>query len=139
MATDGCFSVAQKFAARLYMKTQPNVEWRVAQSESDNPDVLGRRCDRSKGDRSVMRKVHKDVLAELEAREQKSAFESNRRGRVFLAQKKFTLRKQSNKPHKKGNPKRAERPNTFDKEWSARFGNCRHCGGKQWPRDCTER
>eukprot|EP00965_Chrysotila_dentata_P201041 6180347-Pleurochrysis_carterae.AAC.1 len=57
----------------------------------------------------------RDVLSELEAREQKSAFESNGRNRAFLAQADDVARKSNDKAHKKGDPKRAERPNTFDK------------------------
>eukprot|EP00965_Chrysotila_dentata_P151037 4991485-Pleurochrysis_carterae.AAC.1 len=36
-ATDGCFLLLHVMAARPYMKTWPEVEWRVAQSESENP------------------------------------------------------------------------------------------------------
>eukprot|EP00965_Chrysotila_dentata_P153921 5087270-Pleurochrysis_carterae.AAC.1 len=59
--------------------------------------------------------VIRDVLGELEAREQKSAFESNGRNRAFLAQVDSGARTSKDKAHKKGDPKRAERPNTFDK------------------------
>eukprot|EP00965_Chrysotila_dentata_P112331 3713551-Pleurochrysis_carterae.AAC.1 len=89
----------------------------------------------------------RDVLSELEAREQKSAFDTSNRGRAFLAQQEAAALKTTDKardkardkPHKRSDPKRAERPNTFDKEWNARFGNCRHCGGKHWHRDCPRR
>eukprot|EP00965_Chrysotila_dentata_P078709 2594461-Pleurochrysis_carterae.AAC.1 len=85
----------------------------------------------------------RDVLAELEAREQKSAFDSGTRGRAFDAQSgtQATVRKQGDKPHKRSDrdPKRVGRPNTFDREWSAQFGPCRHCGGKHWHRDCPRR
>eukprot|EP00965_Chrysotila_dentata_P027500 913515-Pleurochrysis_carterae.AAC.1 len=36
-ATVGCFFEDQEMAARPCMKTQPDVEWRVAQSESEWP------------------------------------------------------------------------------------------------------
>eukprot|EP00965_Chrysotila_dentata_P172605 5695935-Pleurochrysis_carterae.AAC.1 len=64
-----------------------------------------------------------DVLSEFEAREQKSAFDTSNRGRAFLAQQGTaalkTVEKARDKHLKRGNPKRAERPNTFDKEWNA--------------------
>eukprot|EP00965_Chrysotila_dentata_P089192 2945701-Pleurochrysis_carterae.AAC.1 len=53
----------------------------------------------------------RDVLSELEAREQKSTFESNGRNRAFLAQTDLAARKANDKSLKKGDPKRAERPN----------------------------
>eukprot|EP00965_Chrysotila_dentata_P010315 335707-Pleurochrysis_carterae.AAC.1 len=43
----------------------------------------------------------RDVLSELEAREQKSAFESNGRNRAFLAQADGGARKVNDKAHKK--------------------------------------
>eukprot|EP00965_Chrysotila_dentata_P118071 3902510-Pleurochrysis_carterae.AAC.2 len=69
----------------------------------------------------------------------RALFESNGRNRTFFAQSDHGARKQYDKPLKKGDLKRTERPNTFDKEWSPRFGNCWHCGGKHWHRDCTKR
>eukprot|EP00965_Chrysotila_dentata_P243010 6205184-Pleurochrysis_carterae.AAC.2 len=64
----------------------------------------------------------RDVLAAHKARrEQKSVFESNGRGRAFDARKESVVRKQGDKPHKKGGPKRAEQPDTFDEEWTTRF------------------
>eukprot|EP00965_Chrysotila_dentata_P219232 6191012-Pleurochrysis_carterae.AAC.1 len=36
-ATEGCFLLLHVMAARPYMNTWPEVEWRVAQSESENP------------------------------------------------------------------------------------------------------
>eukprot|EP00965_Chrysotila_dentata_P127956 4231177-Pleurochrysis_carterae.AAC.1 len=85
----------------------------------------------------------RDALAELESREQKSTFESSARGRAFIAQSasKPPVRKREDKPHKRNDrdPKRTGRPNTFEREWSAQFGLCRHCGGKHWHRDCTKR
>eukprot|EP00965_Chrysotila_dentata_P162630 5369972-Pleurochrysis_carterae.AAC.1 len=51
----------------------------------------------------------RDVLSELEAREQKSAFETNNRGRAFLAQQDSAAHKPGEKPRdkplKKGDPK----------------------------------
>eukprot|EP00965_Chrysotila_dentata_P177331 5856841-Pleurochrysis_carterae.AAC.1 len=38
-ATEGCFFDAQDMAAWLYMKTYPDVESLVGQSESDNPAI----------------------------------------------------------------------------------------------------
>eukprot|EP00965_Chrysotila_dentata_P137376 4544123-Pleurochrysis_carterae.AAC.1 len=65
----------------------------------------------------------REVLSELEAREQKNAFDTSNRGRAFLAQQGTaalkTVDKARDKPRKRGGPKRAERPNTFDKEWNA--------------------
>eukprot|EP00965_Chrysotila_dentata_P005687 187497-Pleurochrysis_carterae.AAC.1 len=62
----------------------------------------------------------RDVLAELEAREQKSNFESSARGRAFIAQSgsERPVRKREDKPHKRNDrdPKRTGRPNTFDRE-----------------------
>eukprot|EP00965_Chrysotila_dentata_P197947 6178510-Pleurochrysis_carterae.AAC.5 len=65
----------------------------------------------------------RDVLAELDA--------------PFLAKRKGVDKAHDDKPgHKRGDPKRQERPSTFEKDWTAKYGACRHCGGKHWHRDC---
>eukprot|EP00965_Chrysotila_dentata_P166381 5493182-Pleurochrysis_carterae.AAC.1 len=39
----------------------------------------------------------------------------------------------------RADPKRHDKPNTFEKEWSPQYGTCRHCGGKPWHRDCPRK
>eukprot|EP00965_Chrysotila_dentata_P094003 3106791-Pleurochrysis_carterae.AAC.1 len=82
--------------------------------------------------------VIRDMLGELEAREIHRTHDANT-GRALLAQRPGGKPAKPNKPVKKRDPKRTEKPNTFASQWNAKYGACRHCGGKHWHRDCPRR
>eukprot|EP00965_Chrysotila_dentata_P193738 6175935-Pleurochrysis_carterae.AAC.8 len=72
----------------------------------------------------------RDVLAELEAREH-SVVDSSKPGRAFLAKRNRAEKMSDAKPERQRvDPKHHDKPNTFEKEWSAQYGTCRHCGYK---------
>eukprot|EP00965_Chrysotila_dentata_P178081 5882359-Pleurochrysis_carterae.AAC.1 len=61
-------------------------------------------------------------------------------GQAFLAKRNTLERTSDGKPdRKRTDPKRHDKPNTFEKEWTPKFSACRHCGGKHWHRDCPRK
>eukprot|EP00965_Chrysotila_dentata_P220522 6191828-Pleurochrysis_carterae.AAC.1 len=79
------------------------------------------------------------MLGELEAREVHRNHNANA-GRALLdVQPPSGKLGKPNEPAKKRDPRRTKKPNTFASQWSAKYGACRHCGGKHWHRDCPKR
>eukprot|EP00965_Chrysotila_dentata_P246741 6207342-Pleurochrysis_carterae.AAC.3 len=78
----------------------------------------------------------RDLLTDWDAREYEVT-DSSKPGRAFLAKRNRSKNTTDDKRGRKlNNPKRQDKPNTFDKEWSPKWGRYRHCGGKHSHRDC---